>query len=111
MLFNYADDDTLLYAHSDIHVLTSRLAEDSEVAVNWFKMNGMKANPNKFQAIISHRYESQTISINISGININSQSSVTLLGVIIDSKLTFCEHVNKLCKNAGKQVNILKRFA
>ena len=32
LMFNYADDDTLLYAHTDLHVLKSRLAADAETA-------------------------------------------------------------------------------
>ena len=111
IMFNYADDDSLLYAHSDLNVLKKRLVEDSEAAVEWFRINGMKANPSKFQAIFSHRHENPQITINISDIEIISKSTVTLLGIVIDSKLTFSEHINKLCKQAGKQVNVLRRFA
>ena len=110
VLFNYADDDTLLYANSDLELLKRHLIADGEIAVDWFHMNGMKANPNKFQLILSHRYENPSFSINIAGHDIVSQTSVVLLGVEIDCKLTFYDHVNKLCKNASKQVNILRRI-
>ena len=41
--------------------------------------------------------------INIDGKKINSESSVLLLGLEIDSKIDFDKHISKLCnKSAGK---------
>ena len=50
-LYNYADDNTLSYTHSDCTVLKSVLERDSEKLIEWFSFNNMKANPDKFQAI------------------------------------------------------------
>lgn len=110
-LFNYADDDTLFYSHTNLETVVECLTIDADIAVNWFIYNGMKANPNKFQAIISHRNASPHITFKIAGADIISQSSVTLLGVQIDQKLNFKDHITKLCKQAAKQINVLKRLS
>ena len=56
----------------------------------------MKANPDKFQLIILGNTGSHTLKI--VDITITSGSSVTLLGITIDSKLNFKEHINNIVK-------------
>jgi hypothetical protein len=41
-LYNYADDNTLSYGHPDFNVLTSVLESESNVLINWFKVNKMQ---------------------------------------------------------------------
>ena len=45
--------------------------------------------------------------INIDGKKINSESSVLLLGLEIDSKLNFDKHISKLCNKSAGQLNAL----
>ena len=40
-----------------------------------------------------------------------SEEKQELLGVIIDSRLTFEEHVNNLCKKASQKLNALARIS
>ena len=56
----------------------------------------MKANPDKFQFIILGNKGSHKLQIR--GITTKSISSVTLLGITIDSKLDFKEHINNTIK-------------
>ena len=42
---------------------------------------------------------------------IQNESSVKLLGIIIDNKLNFNEHVRKMCKKASKKLHALSRIA
>ena len=62
----------------------------------WFVHHSMKANPDKFQFIILRKTSSRTLQIG--DITIKSASSVTLLGITIDSKLNFREHINNIIK-------------
>ena len=50
-LYNYADDNTLSYAHSNSDPLIHTLQRDCTSTLHWFNINQMKANPSKFQAI------------------------------------------------------------
>ena len=50
------------------------------------------------------------IEVEIGNEKINSTLSVKLLWVHIDDKLNFNEHINKICKSAGNQLNALIRL-
>ena len=40
---------------------------------------------------------------------VNCEDSVKLLGVTIDFKLDFDEHISNVCKKASRQLNVLKK--
>ena len=97
---------------NDIDVVTKTLLEnDSIELINWFSLNLMKTNPDKFQAIaIEKKTKSQNVSLNLSGNKIVCEANVKLLGVTIDSDLNFDNHISEMCKKASRQLNILKRI-
>ena len=51
-LLNIADDNTISAAENTIEKLISTLEQDSQAAIDWFKINEMIVNPDKFQAIV-----------------------------------------------------------
>ena len=54
---------------------------------------------------------SEDISINVGKEYIKSRASVKLLGVKIDSNLTFNEHVSDICKKASQKLHALARIS
>ena len=70
----------------------------------------MIVNPGKFKAILLQRNKRNTSEypIELTGHEINTQESVTLLRVTIDYKLSFEEYVSDLCRKASAQLNALK---
>ena len=68
----------------------------------------MKANHDKFQFIILENTGSHTLQIG--DVTTKSASSVTLLGITIDSKLNFKEHVNNIIKKAYYKLYALRRL-
>jgi len=109
-LFNYADDNTLSYSHNDPFKVKEVLEQGSNVSLHWFHENKMKANPSKFQAMVLNRKPVE-ISFQIGDDIIMPQECIKLLGVSIDSKLSFTEHISQLCKTAGKQINAMSRLS
>ena len=53
----------------------------------------------------------EEISFNVGNTEIRSESSVKLLGVTMDSCLTFDNHIQKLCIRVSRQINVLSRLA
>ena len=51
LLFNFTDDNTISTAENTIEKLISTLEQDSQAAINWFKVNETNVNLDKFQAI------------------------------------------------------------
>ena len=68
----------------------------------------MKANPDKFQFIILGNTDSHTLQIG--DITTISVPSVTLLGITVDSKLKFKEHINNVNKKAHYKLYTLRRL-
>ena len=69
----------------------------------------MKANPSKFQLISFGNTNIGNLSVG--GINIQAQSCIKYLGLHIDDKLSFKNHVNDVYTKASKQVNALMRLS
>jgi hypothetical protein len=111
-LHNYADDNSLSVSSSSIETVLSSLKHDGANAVHWFAVNGMKANPDKFQLMIISNRETEPVSIKLNeSIVISSENCVKVLGVYIDHKLKFYEHVKHICKKASRQTNALSRIS
>ena len=109
VIINYADDNTPLTCDKDMNSVISKLENDSKILLNWVKNNGLKANPDKFHLLTSATENSQ--SIRVENYDISNSKSEKLLGVIIDNKLDFTEHVSKICKTASKKLHALSRIA
>ena len=54
-LYNFADDNILSAFATTVSELIKILESESEVVIDWFKINKMVVNPDKFQAIISDK--------------------------------------------------------
>ena len=68
----------------------------------------MIVNSDKFQAIIIDRKKKKKpTSTKINDTNINSENSVRLLGLEIDSKLNFDKYLTQLCKKYVGQLNAI----
>ena len=48
--------------------------------------------------------------LNINDLTINSENSVKLLGIEIDNKLSFEQHISTLCNKASNQLNAIGRI-
>ena len=73
----------------------------------------MIVNPKKFQLLLSTKRNTEDFigkPINVSGKTIFSTDSIKFLGINIDNKLKFNEHINSLCKHASQQLNSLYRL-
>ena len=109
-VYNYADDNTLAYSHSDPEVIKFKLEEASNIAIKWFNDNFMKANPSKFQAICFGKND-LSLKFTIANNIIKTEQIVKLLGVELDNKLSFNQHVSLICKKAARQLNAMYRIS
>ena len=64
--------------------------------MNWFKQNSPKVNPEKSQSIVisSHGCDVDGLMINVENTTISSTGRMKVLGVNIDNKLNFTEHIS-----------------
>ena len=105
---NYADDNTPYAIEESIDKLIATLEKETNILLNWFQINEMKANSDKCHLLIIN---SQDNTIKIGNENIIGSSSVKLLGITIDNKLNFNEHITKIYKKASQKLHALARIA
>ena len=109
-VYNYVDDNSLLSAGYDYSKTQQKLLCNVERLMSWFELNQMKVNPDKFNYIVFGKNDNVR-SLNIKSIIIEPQNEVKILGLNLDNRLTFNNHVSKLCQKAGKQVQVLSRLS
>ena len=110
--YNFADDNTTSVVSKNRDILPETLKNESELAVNWFRNNKMAVNPDKFQLMLLQKSTKKVIQekLQIDNNEIESENSVTLLGITIDNRLSFDDHISKLCNKAAMQLNAVFRL-
>ena len=106
---NYADDTTPYTVDMSLDGLMGKLECASNSAMEWFHYNGMKLNSKKCHLLVcGHKYESMICKIG--NTQIIETHLVKLLGIKIDSELTFNKHMEIVCKKASQKLNALSRL-
>jgi hypothetical protein len=94
----YADDVKLYYAHeNDDH--WNQLDKAIELLEKWAKINGLEISTEKcFVLYLGKNNMKKEYFINSK--KISESDNVRDLGILIDSKLNFSEHISKIIRNA-----------
>ena len=105
---NYADDTTPFSVKQNHDLVVEDLQNSSAILFKWLKDNYMKINTDKSHLIMSRN---KSIVAKIDEFDIQSENQQELLGIVIDSNLTFEDHVSKICKKASQKLNALARVS
>ena len=99
IISNYADDNNPFLCANDDNTVMEILTRDAYALLDWFTLNGFKANPDKFHFLASS-YDIDS-SIMIDRFIINKSQCKKLLGIKIDHNLSFEEDFSTLCSKAA----------
>ena len=82
----------------------STLEKDSQAAIDWYKINEMVVNPDKFQALFVKKNcrMKDFYVLNINNQTVNPENCIELPGVEIDNTLSFDQKESNLYKKASK---------
>ena len=105
---SYADGNTLYVSSDSIEDVTRILENDSFNLFRWFSDNMMKANKDKCHFIVS---SNEHVSMELDNIEIEKSNCKRLLGIKIDSKLNFKEHLDRIIKKASRKIGTLPSIA
>ena len=94
-------DNPLYKSSPTLSVVLNCLDHDITIVLNWFKVNSLKANPQKFQFMVLRGKKRFQYKCKIEDTYIFSKDKVVLLGITIDNKLTFEAHIENFCKTAS----------
>ena len=95
-------------ACKDLRQLIKKPAED---LIKILSSIGFKVNVKKTQAIFFNKPSKGKEYVQINNDRIEATNTATYLGVTLDSKLTYSEHINKLVSKGEKSLNILRKIS
>ena len=100
----YADDTTPYVSGVTLISTVESLEKIAHLLFTWFNYNQMKRNKDKCHVILSSQ---DNVHVNIGTAQIENSKSQKLLGINIDSKFTFEDHINRICKKVSTKLNAL----
>ena len=103
---SYADDNTTYASADTIDEVIKRVETATVKLFKWFEDNQMKANQDKCHLIVS---KNENISIHIGPFEIKNTNCEKLLGIKVDSRLNFNEHLHGIIKKVSRKINALSR--
>ena len=88
--------------------MVDTLEYETSILLNWLNMNEVKSNNDKCHLLILNIEDN---IIKIGDEEISGSISVKRLGITIDNKLNFNEHILKLCKMANQKLHAQARIS
>ena len=113
----YADDKQLYFSNANARIVQETLNSELVVVSSWITDNGLLLNPEKCESLIFRRTnskynqtEEEKINFSVDGTLIEPSTTCKLLGVHIDKRLNFNNHVASICKKISKQIAVVSPF-
>ena len=108
----FADDTNLLAADRDLENLIQILNTELDKLSQWFKANKLSLNIKKTNFMVFGKRKTvnrRKIQLKIDGVEIDQATQTKFLGVYIDNKLNWDEHVRQITKKVATGIWILKK--
>ena len=115
----YADDTTISYCtryQAAPNAVSEGLQKDIDEVVNWSSSNKMLLNESKTKSMLVtgkrlvKKMDHSALQLRLKSSELNQVHSQKLLGVTIDSQLSFDQHVDDLCKKLAQRIAVLRKI-
>jgi hypothetical protein len=108
----FADDFNLITAGKSLPELENTINSEIPLLVEWLRTNRLSLNTKKPHIMVfgpTKKKEENKININIEGDQIEIVHQTTFLGIILDDKLNWKDHITYIGKKNSKSLGILSR--
>ena len=108
----FADDTALFCANKNINQLKNNIKTSLDNIANWLKANKLTLNVDKSKLLcfdLSPACKNNVFDVYINGEPLEFNSEAKYLGVIIDNKLTWHQHIENIKNKINKRLGILKK--
>lgn len=107
----FADDTTLYSSSSDINRLCSDMSSDLLQVKEWLLANRLTLNANKtYYIIFGLKKVPENVTVSVDGHALERKKSGKFLGVILDEKLTFKEHIEFVTQKISRLCGLLYKL-
>ena len=104
---SFADDTSILINDKDAESLSRKATDTLTKIMKWIDANKLSLNLNKTSYIIFSNKPINDLKIKINNIELNRAANAKILGLTIDDKLTFKEHINNLVSRLSRYLYML----
>lgn len=100
----FADDANLYLSHHNLEILQSKVDKEMKKVVQWMNFNKLTLNYNKSKFIIISRkkQDCSNFCLKINNFDILKTDCIKYLGVLIDDKLSWKNHIENMCSRLSK---------
>ena len=107
----YADDTCVTIAGKNIDQLIFTLNEEVELLNTWLKSNKLSLNVSKTHYLIFHRarLKQANLALSINGVTVSEVKTFKYLGVIIDNKLKWIDHIAHVKIKVSRGIGIIRK--
>ena len=114
-MFIFADDTKLFFKHKDLKTLSFTINSELLKISNWLKLNKLLLNINKTNYIYFHssnscHMDNLDMKLIIDDVQINRVNNTKFLGVIINSTLTWDDHIKVIRGKIRKSIGIIRKI-
>jgi hypothetical protein len=109
----FADDTNLFFTDSNTESLQKKVNTELSKISTWFKLNKLSLNIKKTNFMFFNNKQKPTDptpDINIDNVKIEKVDQTKFLGVIINSKLTWDDHIRTVIQKMQKNIGIIFRI-
>ena len=109
---HYADDTTAFLSGVDATDLVDCMNYELGCLDQWLMANRLSLNVGKTKFMMTtNRNISSELDLRIRGVRLKQVDSYEILGVIVDHKLNFVEHMDVLCKKLARSAGAMYRIS
>jgi len=107
----FADDTNAFGCGKKLDELVQMVNSELKNLSDWFNTNKLSLNIDKTQYIIFSKIDHiPNVNIEIDGKKINRVFHAKFLGVTIDSKLNWHQHIQLVCKKVFRNLGVINRL-
>ena len=104
----FCDDGAFWCRDNDINTAAVKIQNTLDKLTQWSKENGLKFSVQKSTYIIFSTRKPTNITLTLYDTNLPKSNQIKYLGMILDSKLNWTAHINKLKEKSHKRLSILR---
>ena len=107
----FCDDGAFWYRHHDLNIAKTRIQNTLDKITTWSKENGLKFSVQKSKYIIFSKRTPSDITLTLYDTNLPKCNKIKYLGMTLDSKLTWEDHIQDLKERSHQRLNILRNVS
>ena len=106
----FADDTTIFWSGRDLTELSKHMSKELVKLSIWFAINKLSLNVSKTNFMVFNNHtNTSNVTVCINDTNIEMVYVNTFLGVLIDHKLKWKEHIKMITSKLSKTIAIMHR--